>query len=159
MIEVIIIIIFLVYTYYYRTIFQAYGIIELFKSRFIGFLFAFLLLYILRKRIFKEFFKVLNTDNRILNKNIIEEFQFLRQIKVLTSNNNKLNDYYKKCVNILALKQNWNCSMCGRQLNNDNYSIDYKTPFTMGGKDIVENMQLLCTNCYKNKIAIENYLK
>tara|TARA_Y100000590_G_scaffold470766_1_gene669727 strand:+ start:9887 stop:10366 length:480 start_codon:yes stop_codon:yes gene_type:complete len=159
MIEVVIIIIFLVYTYYYRSIFQAYGIIELFKSRFIGFLFAFLLLYILRKRIFKEFFNVLNTDNRILNKNIIEEFQFLRQIKHLTNNNNRLNDYHKKCVKILVLKQEWNCSMCGGQLNNNNYNIDYKTPFTMGGEDSFENMQLLCTNCYKNKIAIENYLK
>jgi len=159
MIEVVIIIIFLVYTYYYRTIFQAYGIIELFKSRFIGFLFAFLVLYILRKRIFKEFFKVLNTDNRILNKNIIEEFQFLKQMKHLTSNNNSGNDYHKKCVKIVALKQNSNCSMCGRKLNNDNYNIDYKTSFTMGGKDVVENMQLLCTQCYKNKIAIENYLK
>jgi len=129
----------------------------LFKSRFIGFLFAFLVLYILRKRIFKEFFKVLNTDNPILNKNIIEEFQFLKQMKHLTSNN--VNDYHKKCVKILALKQHLNCSMCGGKLNNDNYNIDYKTSFTKGGKDVVENMQLLCTQCYKNKIAIENYLK
>lgn len=48
-------------------------------------------------------------------------------------------------------KQNHKCAKCGKEISFDQAQADHITPFAKGGRTIVENCQILCTDCNRRK--------
>lgn len=62
---------------------------------------------------------------------------------------------FSRDIRRLFLK-NSSCAICG---SIENLEIDHKIPLVLGGKNVVENVQVLCFKCHKNKTATEGKYK
>jgi hypothetical protein len=60
----------------------------------------------------------------------------------------------QKQVNALYDKQSGKCAFCFRRLNGK-YEVDHYVPLAKGGSNYIENIQLLCIKCNREKHATD----
>lgn len=53
-------------------------------------------------------------------------------------------------------KQSGHCNACQQEMPFKVFEVDHIVPRVKGGKDNIENLQLLCTNCNKRKGSMDN---
>lgn len=61
--------------------------------------------------------------------------------------------------NMVLVRQNSKCNACGQKIclyPFSNADLDHIIPLSMGGKNVISNLQLLCVMCHRHKTAMEN---
>ncbi len=68
-------------------------------------------------------------------------------------------DYSEVSIKILLLKQQGRCIYCQKNIENS-FVIEHKIPLSRGGKDCLENIDLVCRPCNtsKGRMTKEEYL-
>ena len=113
-------------------------------------------------RINPELYKALlnkfNGDVDFLNKNIekvlIKEFLSENLNDDIAKKINRRNPFKKETRYAILKRAGFKCQSCGAkpQRNNDvKLEIDHVIPFSLGGKDTFDNLQVLCEKCNASK--------
>jgi len=101
-----------------------------------------------RDRVIKRILKIYNIITSILGED------------ALVSNSRAFDPHLKLP---LAEKQNYICPLCGNRINSiDDCEIDHIIPYSLGGKTVFENAQLvhqICNRHKSNNVDIDNVLK
>jgi 5-methylcytosine-specific restriction endonuclease McrA len=59
--------------------------------------------------------------------------------------------HHSWCVRTLVRRDGSDCSICGKSLASREITIDHRVPLSRGGADSIENMQIVCEPCGREK--------
>ena len=108
-----------------------------------------------------SFPKLFNKKNIVSGDDILEEFQFVSDVRNVTSSGKiKQKEIYDKFKEKVSDKQNNVCNFCGKRIGLlSEFDVVFIVPLSRGGNNNLANSQALCNSCCENKNSIDKFLQ
>lgn len=131
------------------------GAIKYYKFLIVGFL---ILLLLFDPKSIKKMIK--GKQKKINPDSLVQEYNFVNHVRDLTEKANNKNKEFEneKITSILEIQRGL-CNSCAKSIDKYNSKLDLKKPISLGGNTDLNNLQVLCINCYNEKMSINTFLK
>ena len=108
-----------------------------------------------------SFTKLFKKSNKVSGEDILEEFQFVNDVRNVTSSGKiKQKEIYDKFKEKVSDKQNNLCNFCGKRIGVlSEFDVEFIVPLSRGGNNNLSNSQALCNSCCESKNSIDKFLQ